>query len=187
MMEEERLLKFLKTNTAYGIELAIDQYGASVKTICQSILSGYSTQDIEEAVSDTFVGLWKSRDKIIVQNGAGIKGYLYGIARKSALNKKRTLARKGITKQLEEIGDITSEENVEETAVSNAEYQTLYELIDDMKSPDREIFIYRYYDQWTIREIAQRINLTEKAVENRLVRGRKYLRKQLAYQGMETT
>ncbi len=72
MMEEERMLKLLKTNTAYGIELAIDQYGASVKTICQSILSGYSTQDIEE------------------------------------------------------------------TAVSNAEYQTLYELIDDMKSPDQE-------------------------------------------------
>lgn len=64
MMEEERLLKLLKTNTAYGIELAIDQYGASVKTICQSILSGYSTQDIEEAVSDTFVGLWKSKDKM---------------------------------------------------------------------------------------------------------------------------
>lgn len=121
MIDEERLLKLIKTNTAYGIELAIDQYGASVKTICQSILSGYSMQDIEE------------------------------------------------------------------TAVSNAEYQTLYELIDDMKSPDREIFIYRYYDQWTIREIAQRMDLTEKAVENRLVRGRKYLRKQLAYQGMETT
>lgn len=75
MIEEERLLKLIKTNTAYGIELVIDYYGASVKTICQSILSGYSMQDIEE------------------------------------------------------------------TAVSNTEYQILYQLIDDMKSPDREIFI----------------------------------------------
>ena len=187
MIEEERLLMFLKTDTAYGIELAIDQYGAPVKTICQSILSGYSTQDVEEAVSDAFVGLWKSRDKIVIQNGVGIKGYLYGIARKSALNKKRTLAKKGITKQLEEMGDIISEENVEETAVSNTEYQILYQLIDDMKSPDLEIFIYRYYDQMMIREIAQRIKLTEKAVENRLVRGRKYLREKLVYQGVETT
>lgn len=85
------------------------------------------------------------------------------------------------------MGDIISEENVEETVVSNTEYQILYQLIDDMKSPDLEIFIYRYYDQMTIREIAQRIKLTEKAVENRLVRGRKYLREKLVYQGVETT
>lgn len=56
-MEEQELLDCLSEDVSLGIELAIRQYGKAVKTICRSILSGYSGEDIEEAVSDTFVGL----------------------------------------------------------------------------------------------------------------------------------
>ena len=63
-MEEQELLDCLSEDVSLGIELAIRQYGKAVKTICQSILSGYSGEDIEEAISDTFVGLWRSREKI---------------------------------------------------------------------------------------------------------------------------
>ena len=38
-------------------------------------------------ISDVFVGLWKSRDKVLIKNGKGLKIYLYGIARKTALDK----------------------------------------------------------------------------------------------------
>lgn len=48
---------------------------------------------MEEAISDAFVGLWKSRDKVLIKNGKGLKIYLYGIARKTALDKTGRLAR----------------------------------------------------------------------------------------------
>ena len=68
-MEEQELLDCLSEDVSLGIELAIRQYGKAVKTICRSILSGYSGEDIEEAISDTFVGLWRSREKIKLTDG----------------------------------------------------------------------------------------------------------------------
>ena len=56
-MDEKELLEYLCKDAALGIELAIAQYGKAVKTICQSVLSGYSMQDIEETVSDICMGL----------------------------------------------------------------------------------------------------------------------------------
>ena len=59
-------------------------------------------------------------------------------------------------------------------------------MIDAMKSPDREIFIYRYYEQNSIREIAQKLTLSVKSVEGRLARGREHLKKQLLQKGVKT-
>lgn len=59
-MEEQELLDCLTEDVSLGMELVIRQYGSAVKTICRSILSGYSKEDIEETVSDTFVGLWQA-------------------------------------------------------------------------------------------------------------------------------
>ena len=97
-MKDADLLKILHENTSYGIEVAIDTYGKAVKTICQTILTGFSEEDVEEAVSDTFVGLWKAIDRIKLERETGLKEYLYGIARRTALNKRRKLANKLVLK-----------------------------------------------------------------------------------------
>lgn len=97
-MKDADLLKILHENTSYGIEVAIDTYGKAVKTICQTILTGFSEEDVEEAVSDTFVGLWKAIDRIKLERETGLKEYLYGIARRTALNKRRKLANKLVFK-----------------------------------------------------------------------------------------
>lgn len=81
--------------------------------------------------------------------------------------------------------DIASQQNVEEEAMQNADHALLRQLIQDMDSPDKEIFIYRYYNCFTVKEIAQALQLKAKAVENRLARGKKKLKKQLIHSGIE--
>ena len=125
-MEEQELLDCLSEDVSLGIELAIRQYGKAVKTICRSILSGYSGEDIEEAISDTFVGLWRSREKIKLTDGQGLREYLYGIARRTALNKRRTLAKEHPTQNIDTAEELVSGENVEEQIVSRSEYEILY-------------------------------------------------------------
>lgn len=185
MVDEKELLECLREDASYGIELAIGQYGKAVKTICQSVLSGYSMQDVEEAVSDTFVGLWKSRDKIVLKDGAGLKEYLYGIARKTALNRRRTLAKEHPTEEMDDAKELASTEDIEARVVCKSECQVLYQLIDGMKSPDREIFIYRYLEQKSVKEIAEILAIKGKTVENKLTRGRNRLKKQLIQCGIE--
>ena len=46
-MPEEQLLQLIKADAAQGIEIAIEQYGGAVKSICKSILVGYPIQDVE--------------------------------------------------------------------------------------------------------------------------------------------
>lgn len=184
-MNEEELLELLKEDASSGMEVAIDRYGKAVKVICSSILSGYSAEDIEEAVSDTFVGLWKAVDKIYVKNGTGLKEYLYGIARKTALNRRRTLAGRQKTQDIDQMPETAAAENIEEQVVWRSVCDILIDLIRSMDSPDREIFACRYLKQYPVRQIAGQTGMTEKAVENRLFRGRAKLRKQLKKCGVE--
>lgn len=184
-MNDKDLLECLQINTALGIEIAIDQYGDAVKTICRTILSGYSLQDIEEAVSDTFVGLWRARNIIELKDGTGLKKYLYGIARNSANNKRRSLAKEQPTQDIYESQEISSKDNVEQTVMIRSEHELVYSLIESMGSPDREIFIYRYFLQHSIKEIADILDLKPKMVENKLSRGRTKLKKQLIQCGVE--
>ena len=185
MVNQEELLEYLREDASKGIELAIQQYGKAVKTICQSVLSGYSSEDIEEAVSDSFVALWEAREKITLLDGEGLKGYLYGIARNTALNRRRRLAKECLVQNIEETEEIASTEDIESNVINRSEYEVLYQLIASMKSPDKEVFIYRYYYQKLVKEIAELLTLRAKAVENRLARGRSRLKKQLMQSGIE--
>lgn len=184
-MEQKELLECLREDASLGIELAIKQYGGAVKTICRSVLTGYSVQDVEEAISDTFVGLWRAREKIVLKNGEGLKEYLYGIARKTALNRRRRLAKENPVQEMDAAKELVSTQNIEEEVLCKSEYQVLHQLIYAMQSPDREIFIYRYFYQKSVKEIAQILAIKPKAVENKLTRGRSRLKRQLIQNGVE--
>ena len=128
-MEERELLNCLNEDVSLGMELVIRQYGSAVKTICRSILSGYSKEDIEETVSDTFVGLWQSKDKIQLIEGHGLKEYLYGIARRTALNRRRSLANKHPLHNINTADELVSGQNVKKQIICRSEYAVLYQLI----------------------------------------------------------
>ena len=184
-MKDEELLKLIRKDTSYGIEVAINQYGNSVKTICRAILAGFSEEDIEEAVSDTFVGLWKAQDKIKSERETGLKEYLYGIARKTALNRRRKLSKQQVEQDIDEAFDISSGEDLEKNVLDKADCRILYQLINAMKSPDKEIFILRFCNQLSIKEIAEKLELKAKSVENKLSRGKVKLKEELIKVGIE--
>lgn len=74
--------------------------------------------------------------------------------------------------------------DVERETVQKVDYQILNEMIMELKSPDKEIFIYRYYEQYSIKEIAEKLMITAKTVENKIARGRARLKKKLIQCGV---
>jgi RNA polymerase sigma-70 factor (ECF subfamily) len=60
---DERILLLLKESPGDGISTALDAYGGPVKTICRNILFDCSAEDVEEAIADSFVELWRSIDR----------------------------------------------------------------------------------------------------------------------------
>ena len=177
-MNDEELVDRLLRDTSEGMTTAIDLYGGAVKKICTTILSGYQSEDVEEAVSDAFVALWKSLQAGRYDGSVSIRSYLYGIARRTALNRRRELAKKQRTENIDNVVRM-ADVDVEQEAIQKVNDQILNEVIMELKSPDREIFIYRYYEQYSIREIAEKLALTAKSVENRIARGKAGLKEKL--------
>ena len=85
----------------------------------------FTSEDIEETISDVFVALWMARDKIEVTKDCGLKEYLYDIARKTALNRRRKLMRVQSGVSDEEIDDadaagkLVASDDVEQNVIKN--------------------------------------------------------------------
>ena len=69
---DRQLALLLKNDPARGLEAALDRYGGAVKVICAAILGAENRQEVEEAISDSFVALWKGLDKVITDYLKGI-------------------------------------------------------------------------------------------------------------------
>lgn len=181
---DQELLKMILHETPLGIEIAIDMYGGAVKKICREILAGCSDEDIEETVADCFTALWQSVHNYDITRGSCLKSYIYGIARRTAYNKKRQL-RKSLQCCEAPCQYLAADDDVEAEIEKRIETEILRQLVLELKSPDREIFIKRYFLSMTVKDIAGDLEISCKTVENKLSRGKKKLKKQLIKRGVD--
>lgn len=143
-INEERILLMLKKSPGEGISMAIDKYGGSVKTICKNILFDCSREDIEEAVADSFVGLWKSIDKFKRTGNYSLKSYFYGIARHTALDKRRVMKKETFVLPVEEVV-IEATVDLECDYVKKLNENIVHDSVNSMEEPIRSVFILRYF------------------------------------------
>ncbi len=182
-MDDEKLVTLIKHNPSKGMAAAIEQYGPLVKTVIVRIIGYEKQQDAEECVSDVFVEIWKSIDNYNPDKGL-LKNYIISIARHVGLNAYR---RKIMTNEL-----MPLDENLEDMDwpdMTNELSRTLNETIiretiNNLPYPDREIFLRRYYLFEPVKEIAASLELSPKAVENKLYRCKAGIRKELLNKGI---
>lgn len=181
-MNDQKLIKLIKTNPSKGLSKAIELYGPLVKTIVVRIIGYENKQDVEECVSDVFVELWKSIYKFNSDKGL-LKNYLISIARHVAIN---TFNRKLIKHEvipLEE-DDLELELDLTNEVSKIINKNIIKETLENLPQPDKDIFIRRYYLFESVKEIAASLNLSPKAVENKLYRGKEKLKATLINKGI---
>ena len=183
-INEERILHMLRSSPEEGIGMAMDEYGGAVKTICKNILFDCSREDIEETIADSFVGLWKSIDKYQQKGNYSLKSYLYGITRHTALDKRRALKKEACILPVDEVF-IAAETDPETDYVKKLDASIVHHSVDGMEEPVRSVFILRYFYYEKVNEIAKRLGLTPKAVENHLYRGKRRLECELLERGIQ--
>ena len=165
-INEEHILKLLKEAPSEGISLALDTYGGPVKTICRNILFDCSQEDIEEAVADSFVGLWKSIDKFRMNGDYSLKSYLYGIARHTALDKRRERKKEAGSLPMEEMV-IEAGIDMESDYVKKLNDNIVHNSLNSMEEPMRSVFILRYFYYEKVNDIAKKTrSLTESGGES---------------------
>ncbi len=178
-MTDEKMLLLMCSGDEEGLKYAMSAYSRLVYSIAAGILS--SEEDRAEVVNDTFYKVWRARRDIDL-NRASLKAYIAMVARSCALSKLRQV------RQCEPLPDNESDLGIDvdfssdESARLNE--KIIAECISGMPSPEREIFISRYYFEKPIAEIARELGLKEKRVEYLLYKGRRRLRTALIKGGI---
>jgi RNA polymerase sigma-70 factor (ECF subfamily) len=181
--KEKEILLLLKTCPEEGLKKVLAAYGGPVMTICRNILFDCLPEDIEEAAADSLVRLWRSIGNFRDDGEYSLKSYLYGIARHTALDKRRQLKKHAPLLPIEE-AELEDPVDVESYFSRKLSAHILHESVNEMSEPDRSIFILRYYYFEKVKDIAARLGLAPKAVENRLYYGKNKLRQSLMERGI---
>lgn len=180
-MEEKQLLQLLRNSPAEGLREAIRLYGRGVETVCMNILGHANKEDVEECISDVFVKLWNGLEQFDAHAGGTLKSYIYGIARHTAIDRRRT--QKEPLLPVEE-NDLGIEVDFADETARSINAKIVRETVEGLQSPDKEIFIYRFFYYEPMEAIAMRLGLSPKSVESRLYRGKKKLRAMFVERGI---
>lgn len=183
-MDDEKLIHLIQLNPDKGIHQAMQLYGRAVNTICRSVLNGYEEGLVDEAVSDTFFKLWKNSGQFSVEKGTSLKSWLYSIARNTAIDVRRKNGYQMVSindeNEPELIADISLENEIQKKELK----QILHEVIELLGEPDNQVFLCKYFMCMKNKEIASRLQISEKKTENILYRGKAKLREMLTERGM---
>ena len=181
--KERKIIKLLKKSPEDGIKMVIDVYGPAINTICKNILINLNSEDIEEAISDTFFKLWKNVDNFNVEKNKSLKSYIYAIARNTCFDKLKSSNCNTSLFDVDE-NDLGIDVNMEDEYSKLHNKKIIKTTLDNFKEPDKSIFILRYFYFEKVKVIASKLNLSEKKVENILYRSKTKLKEELIKGGI---
>lgn len=147
-------------------------YGGAVRAVCRAILPGHP-QDAEEAEADTFYKLWRGAK--LPDDKAHRRRLVVLTARQCAIDRYRTLLRRGDTLPLDDRDDAELAVALE----SDLESRELMEQILALPPPDGELFLRRYLYGETAAQLGVRFGMPAGTVRTRLHRARLALQKLL--------
>ena len=178
-MTDEQLLGLLRSDRETGLQAVMSAYSGLVYSVAAGILAG--EEDRREVVNDTFYKVWRLRDEIALSR-AGLKSYVAMVARSCSLDKLKTLRPHEPLSDNE--ADLGIDVDFEDERSAKINEKIIAECISAMPSPDREIFISRFYFEKPISEIARELGLSERRVEYILAKDKRRLRKALIKGGI---
>ena len=174
-MNDLKLIELLQNKDPEVIQLFLDRYTPLIRYVIAPILP--NTQDQEDCISEITARVWEKSLLYDAQKGQ-FTSWLTVLARNIALN---YLRKKKIDNESTELTDThpSTEPTPEEFVLKKEELLLLKHAVNRLLSTDRQIFYRKYYYLQSTTQIASELGMTERAVEGRLYRIKKKLRKLL--------
>ena len=151
-------------------------YLSSYKALCAYAARYVSVDEAEEIVQDTMLWLWDNWETIAPEKS--VKALLFRIVHNKAVN---CIKHKAVLSRVhQQIEQRLSEQFESPNFYLDKELQQLFEnALQRLPDNLREVFILSRVEQLSYKEIAQRLGITVKAVDNRLARTMRILRQEL--------
>lgn len=178
-MQESDIIEMLRKQSPDGAAELISHYGPLMEYVIKPILT--NEQDREECLSEAVIRILEKVYLYDEQRGSWT-AWITAVTRSVALNKRRVSA--PAYEEVELTAETPSPEPTPEERILRQERQKeLKHAVDQLSQKDRMIFYRKYYYLQTTAQIASEIGMTERAVEGRLYRIKKRLRKLLGGDG----
>ena len=132
----------------------------------------------EDVVQEVFFKLWKNRDEVVITGT--VKSYLFRAVRNGCMNVIDHISVREAHKLVNEEDIRESESHLIDEAIVSELEQRIRETIDQLPTERRKIFILSRYEGLKYREIADRLNISVKTVENQMYQALQFLRTRLA-------
>ncbi|MGE0545963.1 MAG: sigma-70 family RNA polymerase sigma factor [Kofleriaceae bacterium] len=151
-----------------------DAFGALVEryqdVVCAVTYSRTRDQALSEDVAqDTFIAAWRQLDQL--REPGRLRSWLCGIARNLASKARRRSDRETA---VDEPAAISDRNPFDDVCAAEAE-RVVTDALSRVPDTYRDVLVLYYREQWSARDIADALGLTEPAVAQRLARGRQYL------------
>lgn len=178
MIVNEHILELVKKGNAKAFETLFLLYKNKVYNfVCGSTYDKNVSEDITQNV---FLAVWEHRESIEPDNN--FDAFIFKIARNMVYRhtEKKILAYRFSQKYTTENSDII--QSTEEDIDSKLLLDTLMAFVDKLPEKSKEIFLLRQIEGLSIKEIALKLEITPKTVENQIYRSVLFLKKNLSKQ-----
>lgn len=173
-MQENTVEWLLLEKNEQGMDALLLHYGPLMRYIIAPILQ--NPQDREDCLSEVSMRVWEKIGQFDGEKGS-FRAWLTAITRNTALNH----ARKVSGSSTEELSESTPspEPSPEEALLKKERQEALNAALSHLSYKDRRLFYRKYYYRQSTAQIAAELGMTERAVEGKLYRVKKQLRKSL--------
>ena len=175
MKKGKKIQKYIN-NHEIELEKIIKEYSGYVYKIIRNMASLYlSDEDVEEIISDTFFILWKNKEKLDEEKI--LSSYIAGIVKNLVREKTRVINIHADILDYENI--LQDGQKMDMICEERERIYIIEKVLKSMKEEDRMIFHLYYYSSMKIKDIAEKLKVTEFNVKSRLYRMRKKIKKEL--------
>lgn len=172
-MNEKQLLISLKEGDHKAFTLLYNQYWKQVYNFCRLYVQEYAA---EEVMQEVFVKLWTSRASI--DEDKNFKGYLFIMTRNLIFNQTRNSMYESAVK-MTLMSAVEESCEIEEEISANDLSEYIDGIIKKMPPQRQQIFNLSRKNHLSYREIAEKLNVSEKTVEQSIGRTLKSLKQQI--------
>lgn len=170
MEDKENILDF-EENGILDIEEIINKYNNYIYVILKKQLT--KEEDIEEILSDIFIILWKNYKSL--DKNINVKAYLIGITRNLIKKKYREYSNSASISDINE--NINSAIDTYKITENSEKMKLISKIINNMKEEEKNIFIMFYYNNYKVKEIAKKLNISDTKTKVTLHRLRRKVKK----------
>lgn len=158
----------------------IDYYGEGIKRLIFTYVKNYAQTD--DLFQDFLLKVYQNIGQF--HGNSSLKTWLYRIAINTCKDYLRSPINRifspGIKSDL-----IKTSQSAETQVLKKEYYQQLAQCIFSLPIKYREIFVLRFYQDFTIKEISEAVGIPESTVRTRIMRGKEKIKEQLGGDGFD--